>query len=360
MTYEYMTGMGTTTVEQERLNQRNAQLEHERRLSQIQQGASGSIASLMASIGAAPPSGGMEQQSLCRSCYPEVIEPGRPTPPPRPSYPSRWRGSFADCAAKGGTTEWKSRSAWTDRLMEQVAVAPSFTPPPPGGVAMPSTIRATGCYQSGMSRIPTNQTAEGSVKGAVAQPLVREYQQCCYPDSFIQQKTEEARAQMDAYTAAVQAYNQSPAFLEYQEQLRQWTEQRAYEAAMQDRARALARGASTATPGSPCAPPEGGLVGKLPLPVPRTQADHLEQQLAFARLREQGCHSDERLFDLENMEVCCPPGVQVGPAPEPAPQTTPSNGNDGAAEPTRYFGFTAMQLAIGALGAGALYMLLKR
>ena len=121
MTYEYMTGMGTTTVEQERLNQQNAQLEHERRLSQIQQGASGSIASLMASIGQAPPSAGLEQQSLCRGCYPEVIEPGRPTPPPRPTYPSRWRGSFADCAVKGGTTAWKSRDMWRDQLMQQVA-----------------------------------------------------------------------------------------------------------------------------------------------------------------------------------------------------------------------------------------------
>jgi hypothetical protein len=315
MTYEYMMGMGTTPV---------------------------------------------EQQPLSRRPDTMVFEPGRPTPPPRPSYPSRWRGSFADCAAKGGATDWKPRVAWHNMLMEQVTVAPSFTPPPSGEAIPPSTITATACYQSGQSRIPTGQTADGSVKGTtVARPLVREYEQCCYPESFIQQKTAEARAQMDAYTAAVQAYNQSPAFLEYQEKLRAWTEQRAYESVMQERALALARGASTATPGSPCAPPEGGIVGKMPLLVPRTQADHLEQQLAFARLREQGCHSDERLFDLENMEVCCPPGVQVGPAPEPAPQPTPQNVNGGAAEPTRYFGFTAMQLVIGALGAGALYMFLK-
>lgn len=37
-----------------------------------------------------------------------------------------------------------------------------------------------------------------------------------------------------------------------------------------------------------------------------------------------------------------------------------TNGNGAVVEETRYFGFTAMQLAIGAAGAAALYVLLKR
>ena len=171
----------------------------------------------------------------------------------------------------------------------------------------------------------------------------------------------ENRAKLDAYQAQMAAYRQSPEYLAYQEAVAAYQQQRMYEAQMQDRARTLARNPATGIPGDPCSPPPGGVVGKFYFPVPRSESGNLEQRLQFARMREGGCQTQERLFDLENMEVCCPPGVEIPGAPlPPAPETPPVTNGNGSVEPKRYFGFTATQLMIGALGGIALYALLKR
>lgn len=225
-----------------------------------------------------------------------------------------------------------------------------------GPSTTPQSLPLTRCYRSGQSRTPDVKVERGQT---VARIQPREYENCCYSQTFLQQKQTEAEAQRTAYLASLEAWRNSPAYKEFEQEMEEWRTRQRRAAQLQRRARALALHPATANPGDPCSPPEGGLVGKFPLPIPRTQADHLEQQLAFARLREQGCHSDERLFDLQHMEVCCPPGVQVGP---PAPLTPPAEtkAETTTPQPKRYFGLTATQLAFIGVGGIALYALLKR
>lgn len=206
-------------------------------------------------------------------------------------------------------------------------------------------------------------------------------------------------------------------------------------------------GRSTASQGDTCSPPTGGVVRKLHARIPLSKAELLKQQAAMTPILKSGCLTKGRMFDLQNMELCCPPDAQLGPpvvpwtAPEiapdelevpeaepetveddvsihiPVPSVSPlpsvfpppsvspitngystvngngfppveyplpmgpaefepqitngavmtngasvtnGNGNGVVDEEKKYLGFTAIQLAIGVVGAGALYMLFIR
>lgn len=72
-------------------------------------------------------------------------------------------------------------------------------------------------------------------------------------------------------------------------------------------------GRATAVPGDPCTPPAGGIVRKLYARIPRTAAELQSQQSAMAPVLRSGCLTKGRMYDLQNMELCCPKNAQVGP-----------------------------------------------
>ena len=284
--------------------------------------------------------------------------PGYPSPPPAPTRPVAWRGNFDNCKQNGGTAAWSSGSSWLADVIgsrdEELYWAPQINR---DGASPPSVVgsRVTSCYNSGLTR-QTAQAPNASGALSIAQRLLSESERCCYPAPFIQRQQAEYDAEMTAYQVSLEAYRNSPAYKDYLKKVQEYRDLQLYASGMQQRARSLALMQSTSIPGSPCSPPEGGVVGKFPYPVPRTDLERAEQQVATMRLQASGCSNDGRLFDMENMEVCCPPGVQVGPpAPvEPVPVAPAATETE-----TTYFGFTATQLMFAGLGGAAIYMLLS-
>ncbi len=270
--------------------------------------------------------------------------PPRPTPPPAPAYPTLWRGSFQDAKLRGGVVTWGPRVGLLTAVRELV-----FRPPSGVTVARRAPTLSR-CYTSGQSR-----TVEGAPSTSTStvvrwiRPVVSEYEQCCYTSMFIAQKQAQNQVLMDAYSVQLEAYRNSPAYKAFERESQAWQMEREYEAQRQSRARKLARYPATTTPGDPCSPPGGGITGKLPVPIPRTRVAQAEQRLELLRLTEAGCTSQERLFDLEHLEMCCPPGVQVGPPPVVE--------EEGTTEETKYFGLTPVQLGIGALAVAGLAVL---
>ena len=280
---------------------------------------------------------------------PMPVGSGAPRPPagqPRPQ--GYWRGNFTDCKQQGGSVSWRGSSA-TNEL--------SWAPSIGSDAAIRQHISLTGCYGSGNLRIPESQAQPGQT---IARVVSREYETCCYPQSFMQQKQVEMQAQAAAYQASLEAYRNSPAYKEYEKERADWQDQQRYAAQIQDRARRLASNKATAKPGDPCSPPDGGVVGKLHVPIPRTGVEQAEQRLAMMRFVEAGCSSEEKLYDLENVQICCPPDVQVGPPAIVEPIVEPVVEPTPASVEKTYFGLTTKQLMFVGLGGAALYLLMSR
>jgi hypothetical protein len=281
---------------------------------------------------------------------PPVADPDRPVEPPgAPRYPTLWRGTFEDCKRMGGAVSWGPRAGVVAAREILVAPPSAGMPPPPRAATLKR------CYMSGAQRRkngsePTTSTSTRSWPVFGMRAVDLEYEQCCYSAPFIAQKQAANDALIAAYRVQLEVYRNSEAYKAYERELRAYHEEREYERARQRRVGALERNRATTTPGDPCSPPGGGITRKMPFGIPRSSVESMEQRLAWLRLRDQGCETEERFFDLEHMEVCCPSGVQVGPAPEEA-------------EKKEYFGFTLKQLGIGALAmagvAAAVWMIKK-
>lgn len=151
----------------------------------------------------------------------------------------------------------------------------------------------------------------------------------------------------------------SPDFIRNEiERMSQEEFQQVIASAREERQAELAQPVTNA-PGTPCMPPEGGVTGKLYSPIPKTKDEFLSIANIGLDLLTKGCDSSyPRPYDIDNVAVCCPPGVEV---PGPPAANGNGNGNGAATEEPTYFGFTPFQLGVGALGAVALYfMVLKK
>lgn len=376
MSYEYMSGMGTTApaAQQQRALQ-EAMLEQQVRLAEIE-GGTDELARLREQS---------RRPEVRPSSYMVPTSSGLTPPiaPPGPTYPRAWRGNYEDCKLRGGTLSSSSSSSiWADiagTLRTGLAVQPTVGAALQGmhGLGSPALLPPGGfTFDPGVPRV--------SVTRCYNTGSYRDRKRCCYPQVYIDQKQAEAQAQMEAYQAQLEAYKETPAYLKYQEDLEEYRFQRMADQQKAMREQYLLRYPATAEVGDECSPPEGGIVGKFYAPIPATQEERDSLERAGFRLRGDGCEISRNFFDIDNMEVCCPPGVVVPGVPvveEPPvelppiePPVTNGNGNGNGAQITngngaaavtaadekKYFGFTTTQLAIGAVGAGALYMLLKK
>lgn len=244
MTYEYMTGMGTT---EEKI--------------------------------ICPP-GSIAHEGTCRP----TAQPRLPTPSgvqlmPFPPAPDTWRKSFDECKKVGGKTVWSG--GWQLPISEQVRAGISSRWCPHSGKT-----RASQAPAEELERMRAGVTMR--VRGA-------EWEKCCYPQSFIDR--------MEARDAQLQAdYLASPEYQRAKAQREQHFQQQQEAMIRREIERVVQRRPAVSAAGSGCAEIQDGATVSYPIPE-----EVFLRQAKLSEVVPAGCKETGRFYDTEHFELCCSP-----------------------------------------------------